>query len=614
MSLSFQPLQPVEVMDPILMLSNQRFYSVLRGGSQYTYKAWTTTSVAQSALNFSAPPPSVNTAVSRVCYLYLPMRLSFTGIPMNNQTLLQAGYDAPRQFPLQACLDTISCCINNQSFSINSADIIHALMKYNTGTLLKNGQYSMTPSYPDQSCEYEAMIYDTRSPLGFYGDGTEGGVTPRGGFPFKIIANPVGDGSTQMTAIVDLAVCEPIELSPFSWGLQRESGFYGVTNFDWSFTFIQTMASRIWSHAIDPVNGSAFTSTNVIFGSMPNGPTSFSNYAGNQPYLLFEYVTPQEIQQIPKEITYPYSQVIRFPTDLGLVQPNVSQQATSNNIQLNNIPRRIYLYVRESNQSLYSNSNSTDSFCSIQNVSIQFQNKNGLLASANMLQLYEICRDNGCNLNWQQWSGSMVYTTNDFSSQYGTIGGVICLNLAHNIGLDSLTAPGKLANTQIQLTCQIKNNSAVAKLMTMYIVTVAEGSLCINEGKCFANIGVLSSADILEAQNRPRISYNQVQDVSGSGNYLTGQGDLGQDILHGLKNVHDWFKENKVLSRVLGAFPVTQPFGKLAKHFGYGGEGVENMEMECRPPLYQDYGEGVVIGGKRMTRKKLKSSMHARVY
>ena len=100
MSLSFQPLEPVQVMDPVLMLSNQRFYSVLRGGSQYTYKAWTTTSVAASALNFSASPPSVNTAVSRVVYLYLPMRLSFVGVAKSGQTLIQSNFDAPRQFPL----------------------------------------------------------------------------------------------------------------------------------------------------------------------------------------------------------------------------------------------------------------------------------------------------------------------------------------------------------------------------------------------------------------------------------------------------------------------------------------------------------------------------------
>ena len=302
-------------------------------------------------------------------------------------------------------------------------------MKYNTCAELKNGQYSMTPSYPDQSTEYESMILDNRNPLGSYGNGLDGdAVTPRGGFPFTIISNPVGNGTDPVTAVVDLAICEPIECSPLAWGMQREAGFFGVTNMDWTFTFLQAMPTRIWSHAIDPINGAAFTSASVIFGTLPNGPQSFSRRGGNAPLLLFEYITPQEIQKIPSEITYPYSQVIRYPTDYGAIAAGATAQIPSNNIQLNSIPRRLYIWVRQSNSELYSNSNMTDSFASISNLSIQFQNKNGLLASANMLQLYDICRDNQCNLNWNQWSGGPVYATGDFSTTYGTVGSVFCLN------------------------------------------------------------------------------------------------------------------------------------------------------------------------------------------
>ena len=138
MSLSFQEVRPVLVRDPVTIIENQRDYAVLKSGSQTSWKQWTSTSVSTTSINYSCPPPSGSVIVDRKIKHYLPMRLTYTGIPPNGQTLLNANRDAPRAFPLASIYETIQSSINNQSVSFNCADVIQALMRYNVDEDLKD--------------------------------------------------------------------------------------------------------------------------------------------------------------------------------------------------------------------------------------------------------------------------------------------------------------------------------------------------------------------------------------------------------------------------------------------------------------------------------------------
>ncbi len=58
MSLALKKLECVNVKDPRVCVTNRTPYAVLEGGSQISQKVFTTTSVSQSSLQFSCPPPS----------------------------------------------------------------------------------------------------------------------------------------------------------------------------------------------------------------------------------------------------------------------------------------------------------------------------------------------------------------------------------------------------------------------------------------------------------------------------------------------------------------------------------------------------------------------------
>lgn len=599
MSLSFQPIQPVCVYDPRVMLNKHRTYAVLKGGSQTSWKAYTTTSISSSSLNFSCPPPSGNIIVDRKIYLYLPVRLSFTGITSGPGFLLANGRDAPRAFPIASSIDTLSATINNQSVNINIADIIQALMHYNTDTELKEGDYSTTPTYQDQSQNYSDLWNSTRNPLGSYADTSDGSQMGRGGFPFIIVANPACDGATPVTAIIDVAFCEPIFLSPFYFGKQNGCGFYNVNTMDFNFTFLGQMANRMWSHDIRTI-GSAITSTitssTAVFGGVAGGPTSaFPNNLGNKPQMLFQYITPQETMIIPSNmpITYPYFDILRFPTDLGTINTGVNGVYASNNIQLNSVPRRMYVFIRENNSDLYSNPSKTDTFFQINTLSIQFLNSSGLLASMSMNQIFQMCRMNHCQQSWTQWSGGPVQSAAGVSfntATFGTQGSVVCIEFATNIGLPSLMAPGILSQCQLQINVGATNVAGRNVNATLYIVPVLEGTFTIQSmGQASTNIGVITPTDVLDCQEMAGVNYAEVQNVNG-GDFWSGLKDFGAKLMPYLEKAHDFIKGNRLVSKGLSSIPhpIAQTVARAADFIGYGEEE-----------------GGVLTGGRQLSRKSL---------
>jgi hypothetical protein len=605
MSISFQKLNVVEVRDPRTIVQNERSYAVLKAGSQTTWKPWTSTSISSSSIQFSMPPPSGGVFVDSKQYLYLPARITFTGAPPVGQSIIQANRDAPRAWPISGSIDTLQATINNQSVSINLADIIHPLSHFNMGLHVKNGDFSVFPNYPDQSQQYSDLFDNIRSPLQSYGDGIDETVMQRGAFPYVVVQNPVQvTAFTVLTAVIDVAFCEPIYLPPFYAGCSNRSAFFNVNSLDMNITFVGNAAYRMWSHD-DQGGTNIITSANINFGGTTGGPTS-ALFGGTMPQMLVQYITPQETQILSPNtaITYPFFDIQRYPTGLSpMTAGQVLQNVTSNNIQLSSIPRRMYIFVRDSNSSLYNTCAFTDTYLQIQNLTIQFMNKNGLLASATPYQLYLMSKKNHCTMSWTQWSGGPVYTSGVIPSgappltlpSLSTIGSVLCVEFATDIGLESLDAPGKLSQIMVQVQLSIKNISSRTMTPTMYIVPVLEGTFTIPSlGRALINIGVITSQDILDAAQKPGINYKDVEMVEG-GNIFSGIKDFfSNQVLPAIRS----YVDNRGISKTLASIPhpYAQAASTIAHTLGYGdGDGGVLLG-----------GEGVMSGGEHMTRDMMR--------
>lgn len=632
MSLSYQQLNAVEVRDPRTIVQTQRDYAVLKAGSQTTWKPFSSPSVSNSSIQWSCPPPSGAVFVDSKVYVYIPVRITLTGSPGTSlvaSTILREGLDAPRAYPISGSIDTLSATINNQSVNINLADIIHAISHFNTDEDLLNGDYSTFPNYPDQAQTYESLRGANRSPLAAYADGIDGSKLQRGAYPYVIVANPPSNG-TPVTAIIDISFCEPIFLPPFYFGSSNRQAFYNVNTMDFNFTFLGQMANRMWSHC--PVDAgiagtpNLITASSATFGGVLGGPTS-ALPGGLVPLMLIQYITPQETQIISplQPLTYPYFDIQRYPTQGGTFTAGFTDTIASNNIQLSSIPRRMYIFVRDSNSSLYASPSLTDTFFKINNLSIQFMNKSGLLASASIQQLYLMSRKNHCNMNWTQWSGGPSLSPGvNGTLSISTIGSIICIEFATDIGLDSLDAPGKLGQYMVQVNVNVTNISNRTITPTMYLVPILEGTFTIPElGRAMLNIGVITSQDILDAQSKPMYSYADVEAVSG-GDFFSGiKNFFTQKVLPHLKS----FVNNQGISKTLGLIPhpAAQIASRAANALGYGnemggvraGEGMHNRHHDHMQHMHHGHGEGLLLpdvggvyaGEGKMSKKALSHRM-----
>jgi|SRR5271154_751755 len=629
MSLSYQPLNPVLVRDPISQVDSSRDYAILKGGNQVTWKRYTTTSISNSSITWSCPPPSGNVFVDRKQYCLLPVRLVFTGTTpaVAPGQLLNPQNDAPRAFPLSGNLETLQAAVNGQSFSIFISDMVHALTHYNTETKLHNKDYSETPTYYDQTQNYSALAAgNVRNPLSGYQNGIDGCEMQRGAFPFTILQN------TAASAVVDMVICEPLFLSPFFWGCGDASGFYNVTTMDFNLTFLSN-ANRWWSHN-QLAASNTISNIQVYFSNFTNAfPAGFS-YSESQPLMLFKYITPDETQVLSPNmpITYPYYDVQRYPLDFpAAVPPGMSTFGliSSNNLQLNSIPRMMYIYARTQNQSLYAQGtgcNLTDTYLALENINITFANYTGLLSSASKWQLYQIATKNGCGMNWTQWSGELENDSSNWTvpvAQYGTMGSVLAVEFATDLGLPSDMCPGLQGQFQLQITAQFRNTSNANINATLYVIIVSEGSFTIpGLNSATRQLGVITKSDILNAKSRPGVTYDQIREslYGGEGNFLSNLKNFGSKI-------NDFLKSSKIISTVASAIPhpVSQTIGAVARNLGYGDDyGQQSAALQRRymgngeggividPSQYHDYGcgEGVYAsGGEHMSRKELKNRL-----
>ena len=544
MSLALNPIKVVKVVDPVLDFDTNNYYAVLKGGQRTSFKPIISTSFSDSSCTFSAPPPNPSTAVDRHVKLKVPFTLNFTGDNGVNN-LLVSGYDAFRSYPLSGVMNTLQLDLNNTAFSINMSDVIQGLLRYHNPDNLNQGMCSMSPSYMDQSQSYDQLIGAIRNPLGYYGDTVAGSQMARGGFVYTSFIN------TPTSAQITADLTEDLYLSPLLFGTTRqECGFMGLQTFQLTVNWKSDL-SRLWSHA--PSSTATNFAVSVTLG---------------QPTLLFEYKTPSPLSKIPQYKSYPYYEIQRYVTDAGAAfSAGQSSKLSSSNIQLNSIPRMMYIFARKRNSDL--TFEDTDTFFAIEGVSINWANNSGLLSNASQQDLYEMSSRNGCNLNWAQWSGQSTYlSVGSSETEIVGIGSVLAVEFGTDIGLNFDEAPGKNGTYQLQMEIDLKNVSADSITPALYVVISNEGVFTLENNSAYSQIGVISSDDIVYANKQKGINYNSLKYMAGASFFKSLK-----------KGITDAFKFTKrhIIPTVKSAIPVARDIASLALMMGIGYEEAYDM-------------------------------------
>lgn len=570
MSLALEKIDVLGVNVPVLDIDKKPEYAVIHGGNYVQYKQYQSTSYSPNSFQFSAPPPSEKILVGRKVLLRTPVTIQINGTAGSSGLMWNVNYDAIRAYALSSNLQTIQATINNSTATVQMSDVIQPLLRYHNPECMREVEYSLTPTQLDNAQNYEDLApLSVRNVLGSYENAD--GVTHRGAFPYVISSN------TSTQAVITCTLAEYIYLSPFYFGFGDAKGFYGVRTMDFNFTW-NTNLSRFISHANSSVSAT-ISSVSVTFG---------------QPSLLFQYVTPPMTMPRPALISYPYYVVNRFPTGPTAIASNTTTVVSSNNIQLNSIPRRMYIFARQQNGE--QTFNSTDTYAEIQNISIQFENVSGLLASASEQDLYNISKQNGLNMSWTDWTGGPVQGS---SGIYGTCGSVLCICPGIDIGLPDNLSSGVVGQFMMQYNITLRNpnvgTNAKSINYMLYLITVDEGVWSITNGTSIPQgQGVVSQMDVLNAKSKPWISYDDVAFAQGAGRFFSNMKNHMRRRMHHL--MHE--KHDKGEGVNVGGVNVGGNGGVLLG----GGSLPENEDKK-------EEKAGVVIGGKTISPKELKAKL-----
>jgi len=510
MSLSFEKLNVVHQVDPRvdLLAESKKQYGVLTSGVDTIWQGFQATSLSNNNITFTANPSSARIFVNRRMYTRVQFQITFTGISAApGMTLLQcmglsldpsaapgvsvgtAYADAPRCLPLSQACSTQRLSLNNYNITQNINQYFRIFQRYHNPIDNQDRYASLSPSMPDQSQAYSDLFGFARTPLKAYGDNVV--ECPRGGFVGATIVRNDATGIAD-TAIVNLDVFEPIYLNPALFGYREESqGFLNLQNLSINLTLqgrsngvLGGLAASLWSH--DAVNNPATISSTSV------------SVLSAQAY--FNYITPDLVMDIPKEINYQYFEPYYSSVNqVGPVLAGATQTIQGNTLQLSSVPNRVYLWVAE--QDVDFDMTKTDTFFQITNVSIAFADRNPLVSTMSPYDLYLAAVRNGCNLSWTQWSKH--------------VGSVVCLSFGLDIPMSELLAPGVMEKVNFQATVTCKNLSGRTITPTLGILLVSEGVATISPLECKTNIGVLTGKDVLEAKKQTPVPYQTTENIYG---------------------------------------------------------------------------------------------------
>lgn len=585
MSYAVHALPVINVSDPRIMVDQKKEYTVLRGAQEVSFQQFPANNTSNSNAVFMCNPPGPGFIVDKYIKLTMPgLTCNFSASTNTSAPavgLLNSQGDAPRAYPLATVMDTLQLYLNNNSITLPVSDIIQPMLRFHNPCMTQNGIYSMTPSEMDHTQDYLDLYEYIQNPLSGYGDSVWGGAVHRGAFPYDSYTNVAG----ATTAQVVFSPTEPLFISPLNWGPVITSGLIGVQTMQVNITWSSgALFQRIWSHAdIQPAVG-AITGWNVT-----------PNFA-NPPKLEFCYMTPKITQAIPRSVSYPYYSINRYNSTVSSISvaPLQTYQMTLQNIQFSQIPRRAIMFVMAPDNTL--TFETPDVYYPITNLSINFDNRQNLLASAQTHDLYYMNLKNGYNGSWNDFIGGPATDFNrDY--QYGLSGAPLVVEFGTDIGLSPDLSAGVSGTFQFQITATFKNPNPNATLTqaTLWVIEVDEGLVTIENNSMIVQTSVLSKADVLNAHDtHPWVSYETLMRPEGGASFFDKLKSIASTVL-------------PVAQNVCKGVSAVSPF--LGRGEGMGEGGILVGDGMRRHKTHHRKHGGLEVGGRHRRRSNLHRRM-----
>lgn len=584
MSYALNKLNVVSVLDPVVALKSSRNFAVFKTGSTISYKSISADGDDLTQLNWDADPPNPNTIVSRRIVAKFNFRVVLTGT--TTETNLLDGYlgefGAARFAPIAQIINVTTASINDTNVSMNVKNLITCISQCN----MEDDDYVETlsgfPSMKDFYADYSDFVAngDAVNPLRHIGN--NGFYQGRGGWNYTIVAN------TPTSATVDFTVYEPLWLSPFLSVNDDEQGFHGVQTF--KLSMVCSNVRRVWSNCVG--GGNPATITNVAVSLT------------EKPELQFKYISAGLLQNIPRSLVYNYHPLIDYKTSIA-AGGNIASGAQFTNalsslITFPAIPKRIYIFCRKAVGSL--TYNDSDTFSTIDELKIEYDNRQSLFASCDPYQLYQISQQNGLKMSYTQ---TRLHT-----------GMIMIIDVGKDLSLvNDDEATGLSISKQFQVTVTGTNLYNDACPFELFVVASLDALMTIEDNRAITQSSIVSKNDILTARNAQEYAEYTKPDNYFGGSFLKGLKKIAKSVVKHAPQALEFVKDKGLVSKGL-AMTGNPAMAMAAKSMGYGLV-PDYVPMEPREGGARVGGArvggarvgGAQVGGMMASKQKLKSRM-----
>jgi hypothetical protein len=275
----------------------------------------------------------------------------------------------------------------------------------------------------------------------------------------------------------------------------------------------------------------------------------------NAPSLLFKYVTPSSMQELNdiRSLDYNYykNEVYKSQSKVfgALGAADDEQTIISPSIQLNTVPRYIAVYAKrqQSDRTAFT----TDSWCAVQSMRVNWANSPANLVGATQEELFRITSCNGVDMSYSDFCGKeLPFYSGSASNPVRGRGSVMWLKFGKDFASsDASVSVGTPGVYNLQIEARMKNVSSAVQNVVLYVVPVYDGIMTIAGNQAMTQLAITSQANVLDAQEEAN--------EEGSLDALHAEGaGFWQDLSKGMKSAIPYVRTaRKVGQAVSGAIP-----------------------------------------------------------
>jgi len=511
-------------------------YAVKSGAASTTYQPFTASSNGNSVLVFSVQVPSENILVARDALVSTPMQftLLISNVPIGESAIEWGRTASLQAFPLASIMSTATATINNSTTSVNLQDVLPQILRLNNNRELfrHNGT---CPSLPDQEFGlYTDAAGANSSPLAAFSNKSyDGDLTPRGAHPCvvqvdRFVGGVWTDGSPISTSAVTntwrvsvfTTTTEPLFVSPFIYGdpENNKQAMTGINNMNFTFN-INTTLNRLVSYAgpgvitiqqgvlPDPRPAANWLVQTGMFAQLAYGlannvlPRSSAGCA-----ILLRLLSAQPSDVLSTRNVVPYFDLPRYLTSVSngaTIAGNTAVAVSSQAIQLSQLPDYFIIVARKSMASQLVTD--TSSFLTIRNISINLNNKSGLISSASIFDLWRLSTKSGSQQSFTEFCGKALKYNPAVAggSLVATTGSLLVISPT-DLSLPDELSCGSLGAFSLQFQCEVFNQFDVpVSNVELCVIACNSGIMVLNQGTTSIYTGMLTRQAIMDTKVQP---------------------------------------------------------------------------------------------------------------